>query len=145
VYTGFLLKGQGSKSTPATLSSRGDVAQLELRVMATSGLRGSFPLTNQGIDSEIKRISAGAYALGHVNENIFYITYIGRSDDDVGDRLKDHVGSYKRFKYEYYGSSKQAFDKECNIYHDFSPADNKVHPARPKGSNWKCPNCKAFD
>lgn len=112
--------------------------------MASTGLRGPFPLTQNGIDSNVKKTSAGAYALGKVENGTFYIRYVGRSDNDVNDRLHDHVGKYSRFKYEYYGSAKAAFEKECRLYHDFKPTNNKVHPSRPAGSGWKCPRCNVY-
>ena len=71
--------------------------------------------------------------------------YVGRSDKDVNGRLHDHVGSYKRFRFEYYGSAKASFEKECHLYHDFKPSDNKIHPDRPNGRDWECPVCKIFD
>jgi len=114
--------------------------------MASSGLKGSFPLTDEKIDDEVTETSPGAYALGDTLANgNFGIDYVGRSDKDVNDRLHDHVGKYKRFKYDYFSSAKAAFEKECNLWHDFSPSDNKVHPARPNGTNWKCPRCRVFD
>ena len=113
--------------------------------MPSSGLKGSYPLTDQGIDENVTKASPGAYACGHVKDNSFYVDYVGRSDDNVAGRLKDHVGKYARFKYEYYASAKTAFEKECKLYHDFNPSDNKIHPARPSGSGWKCPRCSAFD
>lgn len=113
--------------------------------MPASGLKGAYPLTDEGIDNNVTQISAGAYALGRVTDDTFYIEYIGRSDADVNGRLHDHVGAYPKFKYGYFGSAKAAFEKECNLYHDFSPKDNKVHPARPTGANWKCPRCKVYD
>lgn len=115
--------------------------------MASSGLKGSFPLTDDKINEEVSRTSPGAYALGYVKNESFYIDYVGRSDTDVNDRLHDHVGKYSRFKYDYFGSAKAAFEKECMLYHDFNPKDNEVHPARPNGTTWKCPvaSCDALD
>ena len=113
--------------------------------MASSGLRGSFPLTGDGINSNVTQTSAGAYALGRAEGDTFYIKYVGRSDKDVNDRLHDHVGTHPRFKFEYYGSAKAAFEKECRLYHDFDPPENDVHPGRPSGSGWNCPSCKVFD
>ena len=112
--------------------------------MATSGLRGPFPLTRDSVNQNVTRTSPGAYALGRTRERTFYIDYVGRSDSDVNDRLRNHVGKYAEFKYEYYGSAKAAFEKECNLFHDFSPPDNDVHPARPQGSSWKCSRCNIF-
>ena len=113
--------------------------------MASSGLRGPFPLTESGIKQNVIRRSPGAYALGHSENNTFYINYIGRSDVDVRDRLHHHKGTQPQFKYEYYASSKAAFEKECRLYHDFSPPGNQVHPNRPAGRDWKCPVCRIFD
>lgn len=113
--------------------------------MASSGLKGSYALTESGIDANVTRTSAGAYALGRVKDETFLVSYIGRSDDDVNDRLKDHVDDYDRFKYAYFPSPKAAFEKECNLYHDFDPPDNKIHPARPNNTNWSCPRCDKFD
>lgn len=115
--------------------------------MSNSGLRGPFPLTSTGIDKEVAKKSAGAYALGQTNDkDVFVVSYVGRSDDDVNARLKQHVTEwYPQFKYEYYSSAKAAFEKECNLYHDFDPPDNKIHPARPWDANWKCPRCGNFD
>lgn len=115
--------------------------------MANTGLRGPFPLTGSGVDKEVTKKSAGAYALGNTNDKgAFVVKYVGRSDDDVNARLKQHVPqSYTQFKYEYYSSAKAAFEKECNLYHDFNPPDNLIHPDRPDGTNWKCPQCNKFD
>ena len=113
--------------------------------MANAGLRGPFPLTENGINRNVTRRSPGAYALGHSADNTFYIYYIGRSDADVRDRLHYHKGTQREFKYEYYASSKSAFEKECRLYHAFSPPGNKVHPSRPAGRDWKCPVCGIFD
>jgi hypothetical protein len=113
--------------------------------MPTSGLRGPFALTVDGINTAVKSTSSGAYALGYSKDNTFYVDYVGRSDSDVANRLKNHVGSYKQFKYEYYGSARAAFDKECRLYHDFKPGNNKIHPDRPNGSGWSCPVCTIFD
>lgn len=113
--------------------------------MPSTGLQGPFNLTTTGIDKAVTRTSPGAYALGAVRDDTFYINYVGRSDTDVNDRLKDHVGSYAKFKFDYFGSAKAAFQKECRLYHDFDPQDNKVHPARPPGSGWTCPRCAVFN
>ena len=114
--------------------------------MTSSGLRGSYSLTKEGINQSVTRTSAGAYALGVTNEeNAFFISRVGRSDDDVNRRLHDYVGDYKKFKFEYYSSAKAAFEKECNLYHDFDPPDNTIHPDRPNNSTWKCPRCDVYD
>lgn len=114
--------------------------------MASSGLNGPYLLNNNGIGRVITRASAGAYALGSIVNGVFNIFYVGRSDCDVGKRLKDHIGKHAHFKFDYFGSPKAAFEKECNLYHDFGETnlENKIHPDRPANSGWKCPCCKNF-
>lgn len=118
--------------------------------MSKLNMYGPYRLTNDEIDNEVTRTSAGNYALGYLNEvKQFIVKYVGRADSDVKDRLKQHVKEkYKRFKYSYATSPKAAFEKECQNYHDFGGSnklDNKIHPDRPNGSNWKCPYCDIFD
>lgn len=115
--------------------------------MASLGMEGPFDLTNESIDRNITKTSAGNYALGYVTDGTFYVRYVGRSDTDVNKRLKDHVGKHKSFKYSYASSPKAAFEKECNNFHDFGEEkklENDIHPDRPKNSDWKCPRCKIF-
>ncbi len=113
--------------------------------MAETGLRGPFALTISGINEEVTNTSPGAYVLDQSHDSGgFHISYCGRSDTDVNQRLIEHVGKYKRFKYEYYATPKEAFDKECGLYHDFNPPAKIQHPTRPSGSGWKCPHCKIW-
>jgi hypothetical protein len=111
--------------------------------MPNSGLHGPHSLTAAGVSNNVKGIGPGAYALGNVNgQNQFVISYVGRSDDDLAGRLQQHVAlPYLYFKYGFYSSAKDAYEKECGLYHDFAPADNKVHPAKPKNSLLACPRC----
>jgi hypothetical protein len=117
--------------------------------MANSGLNGPFELTEQGIDYSVTLTSPGAYVLGKQGgDGKFYISYVGRSDNDVNDRLHDWIGKYSQFKFGYLESPEMAFVKECNLYHDFGGPekglDNEVHPQRPENSNWQCPRCNVF-
>jgi len=117
--------------------------------MASSGLNGPHKLDSATIDRVVTKTSAGAYALGVVDSSgTFSISYVGRSDTDVAKRLKDHASEakYKQFKFDYFSSPKAAFEKECNLYHDFggTDLDNDIHPDRPANSGWKCPACKKF-
>jgi len=96
---------------------------------------------------ELKLKSPGNYALGYTRDLTFYVLYVGRSDDDVDNRIKSWVGknpNYTHFMFSYAKSSRDAFEKECKNYHDFDvPQDNKEHPKRPDGTDWKCPVCGA--
>jgi hypothetical protein len=113
--------------------------------MPETGLKGPFALTEAAINQEVSQTSPGAYALDQSHESGgFHITYVGRSDQDVNARLKEHLGKYKRFKFEFYGTAQEAFEKECGLYHDFNPPAKITHPERPTQSGWKCPHCKRF-
>lgn len=112
--------------------------------MPSSGLHGPYALTTEIIDDIVRGVGAGAYILTREQvEPSFTVNYVGRSDDDLNTRLKDWVGTkYTHFKYGFLPSSKDAFLKECQLFHDFgglAKLDNKAHPARPKGTNFDCP------
>ncbi len=112
--------------------------------MRSTGLRGPYALNNKSIDDAITAISAGAYALGHSSDGKFQVDFVGRSQGDLNDRLKDWVGCYTEFKFVYCDTAYAAFQEERLMYHGFSPIDN-IHPARPAGSNWTCPHCGTFE
>ena len=116
--------------------------------MPETGLNGPYTLDNETIDRIITKKSPGAYALGHIGEKGGFVPiYVGRSDDDINDRLKKWVGKkYSKFRFKHYDSPKAAFEKECNLYHDWKKQlDNDRHPDRPDNSSWKCPRCKIFE
>lgn len=118
--------------------------------MASLNMEGPYVFTSTEIDKVVTRKSPGNYALGYTKDDgTFVVQYVGRSDVDVNQELKARLNSkYKKFKYSYATSPKAAFEKECQNYHDFGGSDsldNKNHPARPSGSNWKCPVCTVFD
>lgn len=115
--------------------------------MASLNMEGPYTLDYGTIEAKITRISSGNYALGEKNGGgTFLVGYVGRSDTDVKTRLKSWVGKTKKplFKFSYASSDKTAFEKECENYHDFDPPSNDSHPARPAGTNWRCPKCSIF-
>ena len=114
--------------------------------MAKLDMKGPFQLTDSEVNRQITSTSPGNYGLGYMKEDgTFIVEYVGRSDDDVKNRLHDWTGTkYKKFKFSYASSAKEAFEKECRNYHDFDgnkKLDNKVHPDRPNGTNLKCLIC----
>ena len=116
--------------------------------MATLGSEGPFLLKDSAIDKVVSVKSPGNYALGHLNsKGIFIVKYVGRSDDDLNDRLHDWTDSgYKYFKAGYASDDTEAYIKECNNYHDFGESkklDNKNHPDAPDGNDVDCPVCGA--
>jgi len=109
----------------------------------TTGLFGPHPLTKKGIDDAVEKGGIGAYALGSKSqEGGLIVERVGRSDFDLNNRLHDYEGQYTHFKYAFYPTKKAAYEKECELYHDFSPRDNILHPDRPTGTDYTCPrNC----
>jgi hypothetical protein len=115
--------------------------------MVSLDMAGFYELDVETIDSTVTRTCCGNYGLGYIKDGDFYVKYVGRSDTDLKARLKNHIGNYKYFKYSYATSPKAAFEKECQNFHDFGETeklDNKMHPDRPKDTNWKCPVCKIY-
>jgi hypothetical protein len=107
---------------------------------------GPYALTSEIIDLVVIGKGPGTYILGHLNQNADLVVFrAGRSDVHLNKRLHDYVGMYKAFKYGFAPSAAEAFQKECRLYHDFSPPDNAIHPDRPEGANWTCPCCALFD
>lgn len=78
----------------------------------------------------------GNYAFGKVIDGVFNVHYVGRFSKG-GERIKHGVGRYSHFKLSHALNERVAFEKECLNYHDFTPPDNKIHPACPVGS--RCP------
>jgi hypothetical protein len=113
--------------------------------MSKTGLAGPYRLTFEGIDSAIARKSAGVFALGRIDpEGKFCVNHVGRCDSDVKSKLREYIGSDHLFKYGYFSSTHAAFNKECEIYHDFGPPATRVHPGRAPGTTWECPRCRIF-
>lgn len=116
--------------------------------MPSVGLSGPYALTADNAATYAKK--PGAYALGSVNANGgLSVSYVGRADVDLSARLAQHAatGKYSAFKADNLSSVLAAFQKECQLFHDFGETslDNHVHPARPAGTNHTCPYCTALD
>jgi hypothetical protein len=108
--------------------------------MASTGLYGPHQLNQQNINQYLAGKGPGVYVLDSTTDGNFKVDYVGRSDDDLPGRLKKWIGEgYAYFKYGYYKTMKAAFEKECQIYHDFDPPDNIIHPDAPNGTNYVCP------
>jgi len=115
--------------------------------VAVPFLSGPYALTTPVVDIAVAYTSPGAYVLGYVgNDNVFYVQRTGRSDTDVNSRLKspEYIGHYRQFKFTYAKDDATAFAMECELWHAYGAANNPLHPARPKGKDWKCPCCKNF-
>ncbi len=128
--------------------SQDDLSFLTEEQPRRTGLRGSFPLDELTINKEVSNVSPGVFVLGRKEGKTFYVRTVGRADVDVRTRLKEHIGRYDRFKFEYANSPEDAFRKECDLYHDFrgpeGKLDNENHPERPQGVAWLCTKCNKF-
>ncbi|QCE35668.1 hypothetical protein FAI40_10195 [Acetobacteraceae bacterium] len=114
--------------------------------MSSTNMGTAYPLTNSEISNAITRKSAGVYALGHETGTAFYVDYVGRSDSDLAECLKEHAKArdYSCFKFMYSGSPEVAFEEECELYHDFNPPGNIEHPDHSNLSPWHCHRCLSF-
>ncbi len=131
----------------AGLPARGHLRLVYSRgqMVKNSGLVGPFPLSFEGIEDAVKAGSPGVYALGSRDlSGRFAIMSIGRSDTDVKERLRECIGAGTFFKFHYFASEREAFEKECELFHDIQPPGNFVHPGRPKGTTLRCPRCRIF-
>jgi hypothetical protein len=103
---------------------------------------GPYKLTENSINSYVAE-TIGNYALGNTENNQFTVLYVGRSDNNLNQRLKDHLSEgYLEFKFSTATNVIAAYRKECKNYHDFKPRDNKIHPDKPDGLELlSCPVC----
>ncbi|MBD3413766.1 MAG: hypothetical protein GF421_04945 [Candidatus Aminicenantes bacterium] len=103
-----------------------------------------YKLENASIEENLTKKSTGVFTLGTMSERADYlVAYAGRAEKDLKKELTSLVGQTRRplFTFEYTSSAKEAFEKQCRIYHYFEPPDNKSHPQPPEGKSWNCPTC----
>ena len=115
-------------------------------------MKGQFFLTKEEVDKQIPEKAIGNYAFGNTRKDAagnkaFVVRYVGRSDKEpLRDRIKHGIkDGYSEFKFSIASTAKEAYEKECRNWHDFGGAenclDNKIHPDKPDGTNYKCPIC----
>lgn len=123
--------------------------------MASLNMRGPFPLTDEEVDLRVEEGKIGNYAYGYVEERdgrqIFIVRYVGRSTTDLRAEIKKRHKSENKFtktdceqfKYSYAETEREAYEKECQNFHDFGGEQsllNDVHPAKPEDNGtYKCP------
>ena len=110
-----------------------------------------YRLSKENVDAIVPE-SIGNYRLGYCEGNEFIVKYVGRDDTDIHRRLLEHVSKvkngeesedYKYFWFVEQTSSRNAYLRECKDYHNQNyELDNKIHPAKPDNTDWKCPNQK---
>lgn len=122
--------------------------------MASLNMKGPFQIwikdengvlvknTGNVVSGDIK---CGNYAFGNDEKDGFQIFYIGRSDSGLLKEINQQIDNGKanrcnHFKYSIANSPTEAYEKECQNYHDFNPPRNGIHPAKPKDNgHYKCP------
>jgi excinuclease UvrABC nuclease subunit len=114
-------------------------------------MKGPYRLTELNVKQYVPRM-AGAYCLtysGSDNRNI--ACYIGRSDNDLKSRLKNHLSPNEvdlcikrkgadKFYFQETTSAREAYELECEWYHKYNPNCNNIHPDKTYTS-WACPVC----
>lgn len=110
--------------------------------MSKRQLFGPYVLSFTEVTAVVARRSPGVFAIGYLDaREIFRITFVSRADEDLRSALCQKIGSNNMFKFTYCATSRRAFELECNLFHDFHPPANCLHPSRALGSDWVCPVC----
>jgi hypothetical protein len=113
--------------------------------MATSfELSRTFPFTLHAIENEVRRINApGVFVLDPPEPRVRVAGgFVGRSDTDIATTLERHVKTgFKTFAYCYVKSATEAYDRECEMWHEWKPTANPAHPTRPAGTKIPCAIC----
>lgn len=107
-------------------------------------MNGPYSLNLQTISQFVPAYSLGTYIL---SKNGKVAHYVGRSDNDLANRLNQHASDYENythFWFETVGSKEAAFRLECQWWHKYMPDNNQNHPDRPDNSNLQCPVCIIF-
>jgi hypothetical protein len=110
-------------------------------------LSNAVSYTDAQIDANVTKKRSGVYVLGpKADGGGVGVKYVGRSDDDLAGRLKNHElkSKHSHFVFAYASNADDAFKKECELYHEWPQSlSSQIHPARPKNSNVQCPKgCK---
>jgi predicted ATPase len=117
--------------------------------MPSFDMEGPYTLSEESVDAHVLEKIVGNYALGNAIKGQFRVEYFGRSDTDLRESIKNHVGeSYQNFMFSRAEDAVQAYQRDCDNYHDYADRgyrlDNLNHPAKPqRPPSWlKCPRCK---
>lgn len=123
--------------------------------MASLNMRGPFVLTDEEVNRRVDDGKIGNYAYGYLEDRegrqMFIVRYVGRSAKNLREEIKTRHKSEKKFtkldceyfKFSYAETEREAYEKECENFHDFGGEQsllNDVHPAKPEDDGmYKCP------
>jgi hypothetical protein len=119
-----------------------------LKALSNSGLGKLMSLNEDTILREVDKCvgwsSSSVFVLGVIRAGIdgkpkFQIRWVKHVDGNLGVELRKHIGKFKAFRFKFFRSTHTAFERECQIYHDFKPRQNTIHPTRPRHTKFKCP------
>ena len=117
-----------------------------------AGLGRPMPLDEETIAEQVDKgagwSSSSVFVLGGIRKGEddkprFAIRFVRHVDGDLGTELRKYIGKYKGFRFKFFRSTRNAFDRECEIYHHFKPRENTTHPTKPKNTKFICsvPDC----
>lgn len=109
-------------------------AVIQLKEFNERGFRGPVPF--EMISEVIAPGKIGVYVLSNSGTGVYYV---GRSDGDLRRSLGDWYWLYRKFWFRYETTIRNAFLRECRLYHKYDPPDNDIHPTLPSGRDWRCP------
>ena len=97
-------------------------------------LEGPHRLIDEVIDMVVTKASPGIYVLSNYDQDDFQPRYVGRAAVDLNEHLKNHVGDYDYFQFDYAGSAREAYLREEALFVKLGGArvlDNKQPPEAP--------------
>lgn len=113
-----------------------------------------YPLTEEGLEAIPEDIIHGNYRIGLLGTLFghFYVKYIGRADHGLKNRVGQHLDDFIKDLIEknpgkvYFSFNEEineldAYNRECQDFHDFDPELNDYHPAKPAGIITLCKIC----
>lgn len=129
------------------------VFYVKFKIKEDTSMSKLYKFTKEAINAVVEQNKMGNYVLYKIINGEAIAKYVGRATTGgLQERLKAHIDEgdkYDGFSFSYAGTEKQAFEKECRLYHDFGgnegKLNNKIHPSRPEGKDWECPCCTIFD
>ena len=117
--------------------------------MASAVREGPFQLTVDDVRSSVTKRLPGSFVLGTLDPSgTFTPRVVGRAVMDVRRELELQTrlsGEFNAFQFRYAASPKEAFEQQCNDFHECGECvglENKKHPARPSHTDWLCPVCR---
>lgn len=104
----------------------------------------TYCLNNHNVRRLVPADAIGFYRLGNDIAGAFALSYFGRSDTSIRQRLLFHARARRatHFQFALTETIYQAFALECSEWHLRPPgARNVIHPDAPRWIGYGCPWC----